>query len=476
MNEAVILQTEFKDVGEHKSQWNELLANNEGLKKILDVVNNPQGDALIFSHDDPDGITSGLIFKRLLEKKGWKAVMKNPEGFLLQPEQFEAGLKEFPNTKAVFMLDKGTLAPYNDFGKKIPLYIIDHHPSPAAPESCTYFNPSLPSYTWCSASICAHGIATLADARDEFDDFLCLVGLKGDWAIEPVIGMLSDFAKPFFIEYGMNFKNLLKLVKERPTQFDAEQRDVTCLLSRITEYVHATGGGGFSYFYHDRDESLKNVDHAECIATALETLSDKVESIKKLTSLNEFVDLFPTSHKGTLEKIFNFFLEDWTNANKTLDSSVRVLKLGDTSIYLFVGGKVPLLPMIGSIKLFELKEKAKDKFAQIIMVSSVSEDYTHVSVRGSGDKVHSGKICGELQDSMQEMYSEFKAKISGGGHPKAAECTVKTDKVPFVKVLARVSEILNEMHNMDVKFNNGNLTEADIKRSDKLGLDYMKKN
>ena len=130
--------------------------------------------------------------------------------------------------------------------------------------------------------------------------------------------------------------------------------------------------------------------------------------------------------------------------------------------------------MIGSIKLFELRQKAGDKLAQIIMVSGVSSDYTHVSVRGSGDRVHSGKIAGELQDSMQVRYAEYKDKISGGGHPKAAECTVKTDKVPFMNVLTRVTEVLSEMQAIDAQARTGALNDAQKARADKLGLEYLK--
>ena len=472
MEEAVILQTEFNNVEDYSKQWESLKANNAGLSKILEVIEKPQGTALVFSHDDPDGITSGLIFKRLLQKKGWKVSSHFPEGFLLQPAQLQQVIDSVPDASNIFLLDKGTLAPYNEFASKLPVYIVDHHPTPVAPEKCTYFNPSLPAYTWCSTSILAHGITTLAGTRDKFDDFLCLVGLKGDWAIEPVKGILADFARPFFVKYGQQFKNLLKLVKERPTQFDAEQRDYTCLLSRVTEYVHATGGGGFSYFYHDRDAALKDVNHAHCIAEALEGMADKAEKITEITSLEQFVNLIPDSHKGNLEKIFAFFLQDWESANRILDSSVKTLQLGDTSIYLFVGPKVPLLPMIGSIKLFEMKQKAGDKLAQIIMVSSVSSDYTHVSVRGTGDRVHSGKICGELQDSMQRIYAPYKDKISGGGHPKAAECTVRTPEVPFMKVLMRVTEVLGEMMALDAT--KDSLNDEQKARADKLGLEYLK--
>ena len=48
MEEAVILQTEFKDIEGHKSQWENLKANNPGLQKILQEIEKP-GTALVFS-------------------------------------------------------------------------------------------------------------------------------------------------------------------------------------------------------------------------------------------------------------------------------------------------------------------------------------------------------------------------------------------------------------------------------------------
>lgn len=471
--EAAILKNLPTNVEDYQAQWQALKTADAGLSKIIEVVSKPEGTALIFSHDDPDGITSGLIFKRMLVKKGWKAELRMPAGFLLQPQQWEDALREIPDVKAVFMLDKGTLMPYSEFGKKAPLYIVDHHPTPKAPTDCVMFNPSLEKYTPCSTSILAHGIATLSGTRDQFDDFLCLMGLKGDWAIEPVTGVLVDFAKPFIASYGVAFKNMLTLLRERPTMFDASQRENTCLLSRVTEFVHATGGGGFQYFYNDREEALKNVDHPALIANALEALAPQVEALTRISTLQSFVQMIPQEFKQPLDKIFRYFLQDWDSADKLLNSSVRALKLENTSIYLFVGGKVPLLPMIGSIKLFDLKQTAGDKDAQIIMVSSVSPDYTHVSVRGTGDRVHSGKICGSLQDALQAKYAKYKDKISGGGHPRAAECTVRTADVTFFNVLSLLTTHLNEMNEIDQKFAEGKPNKGLAKRAKELGLEYL---
>jgi hypothetical protein len=460
---------------DHETQWKNLLQQDEGLKAVLAAVEKPRGKALVISHDDPDGITSGLILKRTLAKKGWKPVLLLPEGFVLQPDQFEKALRDHPDAQAVFMSDKGTLPVYTPFARRLPLFIVDHHPSPTPPEGCAWFNPAAKKYIPASASILAHGIATLAGTRDAFDDFLCLVGLKGDWVVEPVSGVIGDFVKPFFVKYGAAFRGLYKMTAERPTMFDPEQREGTCLLSRVTEFVHATGGGGFSYFYHDRDASLKGVDHAATIASALEKLAPKTDALAGIGALEDFVKLLPSPEADALRKIYGFFLEDWKKAEALLDSSAKALTLADTAIYLFTGGKVPLLPMIGSIKLFALKNAAGDKTAQIVMVSGVSPTYTHVSVRGTGDQVHSGKFCGRLAARLQERFPAEKDKISGGGHPRAAECVARTAAVPLRVMLAHVVEQLNEMAEADRLMREAEDGTDHRARAAELGLDYAAK-
>ena len=122
MTESKIFDIDFTNVEDHAEQWAKLLDNNDGLKKILEVVKKP-GKALVFSHDDPDGITSGLICKRMLLKKGWKVKHYMPEGFKLQPEQFEKALKEFPEAECVFILDKGTSDADDFISDKLPCYV-----------------------------------------------------------------------------------------------------------------------------------------------------------------------------------------------------------------------------------------------------------------------------------------------------------------------------------------------------------------
>lgn len=91
--------------------------------------------------------------------------------------------------------------------------------------------------------------------------------------------------------------------------------------------MHATGGGGFQYFYNDRDESLRNVNHPLCIASALEKFDGNSQSLQSVNTLEDFVKLLSAPEAGALNKIFSFFLQDWEKAEKLLDSSTKLLKL-----------------------------------------------------------------------------------------------------------------------------------------------------
>ncbi len=473
MQEAQILTKHTSTDESHAAQWAKQRDTHPGLKEMLEFIEKPQGLAIIFSHDDPDGITSGMILKRALIKKGWQVAIEFPNNFMLSKKQYEDALAKHKGAKAVFMTDKGCLPEYAEY-TKVPLFLIDHHPSAKPPAGCTIYNPALVQYLQCSTSLLTHGISTLLGTRERYDDFLCLLGLKGDWAIEPVTATLCDFAKPFFVEYGRHFKNLLGQIDERPTQFDASQRTHTCLLSRITEYVHATGGGGFNYFYHDRHPSLKDVDHAACIGEALDKIGDKANELAQITTLESFVKLLPETNRILLDRIFKYFLQDWEKAERLLDSSVRIAQLGKTGIYLFTGGPVPLLPMIGSIKLFDLRTANHDETAQIIMVSAVNKDYTHVSVRATSPNVHSGFFCTQMQNTLRQRYPGAVDKISGGGHPFAAECTIKVEKPRALDVLDLVIQQLREMTELDAKAREGSLNKSKKERCQELGLHYLK--
>lgn len=197
-----------------------------------------------------------------------------------------------------------------------------------------------------------------------------------------------------------------------------------------------------------------------------------MNEVKKIKSLDDFVNLC-RSRSRAISRRSSPISQDWESANRILDSSARILKLDETSIYLFVGPKVPLLPMIGSIKLFELKQKPATSLLRSSWSSLVSNDYTHVSVRGSGDRVHSGKFCGELQDSMQKRYADYKDKIMAAVTQKRLNALSRPTR-SLRDVLTRVTEVLSEMQLHDRPAAAGKLDDAQKARADKLGLEYLK--
>ena len=64
-------------------------------------------------------------------------------------------------------------------------------------------------------------------------------------------------------------------------------------------------------------------------------------------------------------------------------------------------------------------------------------------------------------------------QLAGGGHPTAAECTIKTGKITFLNVLTRVTEVLSEMCALDKFASENKLNDEQKARAAKLGLEYL---
>src|SRR3989339_1154083 len=83
---------------------------------------------LIYSHDDPDGLTSAGILTSLLSRLGASYDLELPATYELDPAQLKNDIKK-DAYDAVFLLDKGTMGYYNSYSKIIPnMFVIDHHP------------------------------------------------------------------------------------------------------------------------------------------------------------------------------------------------------------------------------------------------------------------------------------------------------------------------------------------------------------
>ncbi|MDI6642385.1 MAG: hypothetical protein QME68_08780, partial [Elusimicrobiota bacterium] len=89
--------------------------NSIGLRNIVEKLNSIKGkNCLVFVHDDPDGLTSGVIIKRVIEKLGSDVTLRIPETMELERFRIEEELKK-KKYDVLFIVDKGTMGYYNSY-------------------------------------------------------------------------------------------------------------------------------------------------------------------------------------------------------------------------------------------------------------------------------------------------------------------------------------------------------------------------
>lgn len=409
-----------------------------GLQKIVDLLPTLKNKQIVtFCHDDPDGVTSGIIFKRLTDKLGIKNILFFPYTFPLSKQEVLEIQKEY-SPEALFIIDKGTLQEYNYFNEIIKtVVVIDHHPQIGENfDKVILYNPAIPNYVRTSGCLLVHIISTLFNATNTYDDFICLIGMKCDWAVDPLNNDIPEFCLSFYEEKIKS--KFFWLVEKRDnlksTMFDIKNQNITCLLNQISELFFALTGGGFQYFYNSYDEKLKNIDQPKfCYETFLNDFE-----IKKFKELKEFINLLPQFNKEIVSLIYDLFLSDWQKTEKQFDEqTILVKEINDTKIFFFFGKDIKLMPMVGSKKLYQY---AKNSNADIIMFN-VEQNGIHISFRGNTDKIHLGKIASLLANNLNSKLQD-KTKISGGGHPFAAECKIKENAADFFDVLYETLNLL----------------------------------
>ncbi len=452
---------------------------SEGLQKIIERLKGTKNQkCLIVSHDDPDGIVSCIILTRLLNTLGAEVDYSFPPSYILTKEQLASAIKK-RRYNLLFILDKGTTSYYDEHTMIIKdIVVIDHH-FPDLPEGppkkCLFYNPNgdpqAKDYISCSTSLLIHMIATTLGLKEDYDDFLCFIGLKGDFAIDPATGEVSKFAQSFYETYEKDFKNLLTPLKSRPTMFDITQREKTSLLSRITELIHGTCGGGFQYFYNDRAKSLKGVDQVDLVFTSLLKYGRKNPNISNLKRLDHFSGEIP--YRWVIQQLYKYYLKDWERATHLLDSTTSLGKMGRVAIHLFIGEMVPLLPMVGSVKLHDLTKDSGEKNVLLVMINKESDGGTHFSLRAASDRVHCGKVCHTLANRLVRKYG-FPNLVTGGGHSRAAECKTRTAPVPTSSAVLAFFRLYEQLRDLSLRADKNGLKKREREIAIELGLDYLK--
>ncbi len=423
--------------------WVQSLPGSEAVRSLIRGLAGKR--VMIVTHEDPDGITSGLLLMRGLTRLGAHVEVALPPEFQLWPDIWER-IRPRQTVDALFILDKGTFPDYDAFtADGMVVAVIDHHFNPTVPRKCLFVNPNLTGYTPCSNSLLVYSLLQGLTPLEPADDLLNIIGLTGDWAINYATGPVSADKK---LLYGyMNnlpaiLNPLFEPITERPTWFEVQQRERTVTLNRIAELVHAVGGGAFQYYYHDRHPALADLDHAQFMFDQLASYCREKPDLPSLHSLDSFINEMPDC--GRLRMIWEFFLADWDETMHRLDASFPLVTVHATKIFLFIGEKVKLMPMIGSVKLYELKQGAKADNALLVMVSALEGGGVHVSVRGTAFRFNSGTMCRKLSERLRTKFGALPRYTGGGGHPVAAEMVSKSPQIDLMNVLHEIMGVLND--------------------------------
>ncbi len=428
----------YNEVYMKYSEFIENLKKENDFQNVLQFIKNLKSKRIYyFSHDDPDGITSAAIMSELFEYLGYEYKLLFPSNFALRKEDIPDD-----NYDAIIVSDKGTLTEYDNFyNDNKPFLTIDHHFAPAVPQKIMYYNPSLKPNSYCSASFIVHNIATAMGFRNDYTDFYAMVGMKGDWVIDPAIDMVAPYVMPFYEEFKEKFPNLLEKRKDlEPTMFEASQKTVTTLLSVYSHDLHGISGGAFQFFYNDRDERLKDLFQPQFSYELLRGIERQNIDLKNVSNVDELLAI--PGYEDNAKLMLKYYKEDWDKGINLLNTAVELKSVRDTRVFLYMGKEMNLMPMLGSVTLFDF---ANGKDAIFIMAAKIGYG-VHFSVRATGGNIHSGKLCGNLAEEIKGTVTDNKKQfISGGGHPKAAECNVKIKDYPYDDALKIFLNMFNEI-------------------------------
>jgi len=439
------------------------------LNEIAEVLSSDEKkNILVYSHDDPDGVAAAAILVRYLERAGHDYQVELPHTFELETDRVKGLLKEKGDQyDAIFIMDKGTLTQYDELTEVIePVVVIDHHYTAGEPEDCLLYNPD----GACCTGLQSHMLVNLVDETSDLDDFLALVALRSDWTIMPLKGIIPDFVEPFYEEVKDEWQNLLKPIKSRPTWMEIDQREETLLLNQISELYFAVSGGGFQYFYGDRDEELAQLDATELCFDEMLALDGSESALKGLSTLEDMIAL--SDRSDLVERIFDYFKSDWEWSLELFESAFHYGQLGPVDLYLFTGEDTPLMPMVGSVKLGKISRQHDDKPTVMVMANNDSEGGGHFSFRAVGDKIHLGRIADILSNQLAEEYNA-PDMITGGGHALAAEVKIFLEDIEMAIPVTRLIEHLNKLYELAQAVEAGELDEAELEEAIELGLSYL---
>ncbi|MBN2881193.1 DHH family phosphoesterase [Candidatus Woesearchaeota archaeon] len=155
------------------------------IQKIVDDTLRP----IIFFDDDPDGLSSFLLFYKKIQDGDWIAVKGTPE---LSADFAEKAESDSPDR--IIVLDKPGIA--QDFldSVKTPILWVDHHEiqTPKGNSKIDYFNPRRTKTGFGEpTSYCSYKITNNPNHL-----WIAMIGCVGDWFL-PDREMITEFCKKY---------------------------------------------------------------------------------------------------------------------------------------------------------------------------------------------------------------------------------------------------------------------------------------
>ncbi len=254
----------------------------EDIKKIrneLDSCNNP----LFLFDDDPDGLTSFLLFYRYKGEGNLSFVKASPE---LGEEYLNKVVETRPDK--IFILDKPIVS--QDFidKVKVPVIWIDHHP-PVKRNNVKYFNPRIYNYNDYSSTsrICYEVVKQ--------DLWIAMVGITGDWQLTELSeGYVkhypdlysSDIKRPEDALFGTQTGKLVRIfsfiLKGKTSEIKKYVNYLVKVKSPYEILEKQTKEGKYIY---DRFEKL-NKEYQKLLNEAKECVSEDKLLVYSYTELN----------------------------------------------------------------------------------------------------------------------------------------------------------------------------------------------
>ena len=223
--------------------------------------------------------------------------------------------------------------------------------------------------------------------------------------------------------------------------FEIYEREQTTLLNQISELIFAVSGGGFQYFYNDRDRILRKVNQPEFILEQLELLCKSGKFYGYYKDLESFIDLLPS--KEIVKLIWKFYKEDWDKYYSFFNHLAPIVEIFNTKVFFIVGYDLKLMPMIGSVQLNQISKRLRKKKAILLMLN-ITDSKIHLSLRGTErSQIDCGKLAYNLSLYLKENYNI--KKVSGGGHPVAAEMVVSGRGVQGHIVISSLMHLLEKL-------------------------------